>query len=644
MPDISVTIGMQQAWLLPAMPVVAFLIISFFRKLLPREGDFLAIIGMLGILLVTLFIIIDFQGFFYDGEFHPGEANVYAFDWVRISADNFLFLIEFSTYIDAISVVMLIAISIVGLMVAIYSMGYMQGEDRYGWYFAVLSLFVAAMLLLVTSGSLVWMYLAWEGVGLASYLLIGHYWERQSAAEAAKKAFITTRIGDVGLLIGIILLWKATGSFDIQTIIAAATSGQIGETYLTIAMLALFAGAVGKSAQFPLHVWLPDAMEGPTPASALIHAATMVVAGVYLIARFSPVYEVVLVARDVILYTGLLTAFLAATMGLVTSDIKRVLAFSTISQLGFMFVALGVGAVGAAMFHVLTHAFFKALLFLGSGSVIHATGRQEVEYLGGLRHKQPVTAATFIIGSLALAGIPIFAGFWSKDEILHAVSSYASPFVYIVLAGTALLTAIYTTRLVLLTFFGSPRDRSAFDHAHESPRSMTGPLLLLGLLATVSGFFVFDAVGELFGFSGGIGYLVYLHHPHAFHIDWAFASIAAVSSLTGVIIGWVYWHGGAERAIKARTWSPDLHALLVNKYYLDELYQGIINRVVLGLAGIVAWFDKKIVNETGVDGGAQFIGYFGYRLKFLQTGKIPNYALGIATGILVLSVMVLARA
>jgi NADH-quinone oxidoreductase subunit L len=446
------------------------------------------------------------------------------------------------------------------------------------------------------------------------------------------------------LLIGIILLWKATGSFDIQTIIAAATSGQIGETYLTIAMLALFAGAVGKSAQFPLHVWLPDAMEGPTPASALIHAATMVVAGVYLIARFSPVYEVVLIARDVVLYTGLLTAFLAATMGLVASDIKRVLAFSTISQLGFMFVALGVGAVGAAMFHILTHAFFKALLFLGSGSVIHATGRQEVEYLGGLRHKQPVTAATFIIGSLALAGIPIFAGFWSKDEILHAVSGYASPFVYIVLAGTALLTAIYTTRLVLLTFFGSPRDRSAFDHAHESPSSMTGPLLLLGLLATVSGFFVFDAVGELFGFSGGIGYLVYLHHPHAFHIDWAFASIATVSSLTGVIIGWVYWHGGAERAIKARAWSPDLHALLVNRYYLNELYQGIINKVVLGLAGIVAWFDKKIVNETGVDGGAQFIGYFGYRLKFLQTGKIPNYALGIATGILVLSVMVLARA
>lgn len=644
MPDISVTIGMQQAWLLPAMPVVAFLIISFFRKILPREGDFLAVIGMLGVLLVTLFIIIDFQGFFHDGEFHPGQANVYAFDWVRISADNFLFLIEFSTYIDAISVVMLIAISIVGLMVAIYSTGYMQGEDRYGWYFAVLSLFVAAMLLLVTSGSLIWMYLAWEGVGLASYLLIGHYWDRQSAAEAAKKAFITTRIGDVGLLIGIILLWKATGSFDIQTIIAAATSGQIGETYLTVAMLALFAGAVGKSAQFPLHVWLPDAMEGPTPASALIHAATMVVAGVYLIARFSPVYEVVLVARDVILYTGLLTAFLAASMGLVTSDIKRVLAFSTISQLGFMFVALGVGAVGAAMFHVLTHAFFKALLFLGSGSVIHATGRQEVEYLGGLRRKQPVTAATFIVGSLALAGIPIFAGFWSKDEILHSVSSYASPFVYIVLAGTAVLTAIYTTRLVLLTFFGSPRDKSAFDHAHESPSSMTVPLLLLGLLATVSGFFVFDAVGKLFGFSGGIGYLVYLHHPHAFHIDWAFASVATVSSLTGVIIGWVYWHGGAERAIKARAWSPDIHALLVNRYYLDELYQGIINRVVLGLAGIVAWFDKKIVNETGVDGGAQLIGYFGYRLKFLQTGKIPNYALGIATGILVLSVMVLARA
>ena len=636
--------GMEQAWLLPAIPVVSFLLISAVGKILPRQGDFISVLGMLGILLVTLFIIGDFQGQFHSNEFHPDGANIFAFDWVRIESGDFLFLIEFSTFVDAITVVMLIAISIVGLMVAVYSIGYMHGETRYGWYFAVLSLFVAAMLLLVTSGSLVWMYLAWEGVGLASYLLIGFYWERQSAAEAAKKAFITTRIGDVGLLIGIILLWKATGSFDIQTIIAAATSGQIGETYLTVAMIALFGGAVGKSAQFPLHVWLPDAMEGPTPASALIHAATMVVAGVYLVARFSPVFEVVTVARDVVLYTGLLTAFLAATMGLVASDIKRVLAFSTVSQLGFMFVALGVGAVGAAMFHVLTHAFFKALLFMGSGSVIHATDRQEVEYLGGLRRKQPITALTFVIGSLALAGIPIFAGFWSKDEILHAVSSYSSPIVYVVLAGTALLTAIYTTRLVLLTFFGDPRDRAAHDHAHESPSSMTAPLLILAVFATLAGFFVFDGIGELLGFSGGIGALVYLHHPHHFEIDWAFASVATVSSVSGIVIGWVYWHGSAERAVRARNWSPDLHALLVNRYYLDDLYQGIINRVVLGLAGIVAWFDKKIVNEAGVDGGAQFIGYFGYRLKFLQTGRIPNYALAIAAGVLVLGVMVLARA
>lgn len=409
---------MEEVWVLPAIPFAVFLVLSLTSRFLPRNGDLLAVLGMAAVVVLVGFVLADFQGAF-DGEFfHPVDgANTYAFDWINIG-DGF-FLIEFSTYVDAITMVMLPVVSFVALMVLVYSIGYMKGEQRYGWYFAALSLFVAAMLLLVVSGNLLQLYLAWEGVGLASYLLIGFYWERQSAAEAAKKAFITTRIGDVGLLIGIILLWRVTGSFDIQEIIHAAEAGAFGETYLTIAMLFLFAGAAGKSAQFPLHVWLPDAMEGPTPVSALIHAATMVVAGVYLVARMLPVYDEVLIARDVVLYTGLITAFMAATMGLVATDIKRVLAFSTISQLGFMFVALGVGALTAAMFHLFTHAFFKSLLFLGSGSVIHATEEQEVEHLGGLRKKMPITAFTFTIGSLALAGIPIFAGFWSKDEILH---------------------------------------------------------------------------------------------------------------------------------------------------------------------------------------------------------------------------------
>ena len=633
--------GMEQAWVLPAIPASLFVLIALFNRLMPRRGDFLAILGMLTVVGLVFVTMVDFTGAFHDGVFAPGDSNVYAFDWINIG-DGF-FIIEFSTYVDAITMVMLPVVTIVALMVLVYSMGYMHGEPRYGWYFAVLSLFVAAMLTLVLSGNLIQLYLAWEGVGLASYLLIGFYWERQSAAEAAKKAFITTRIGDVGLLIGIILLWRATGTFDIQEIIAAATSGQIGETYLTVAMIFLFGGAIGKSAQFPLHVWLPDAMEGPTPVSALIHAATMVVAGVYLVARFSPVYAEVLIARDVILYIGLITAFMAATQGLVANDIKRVLAYSTVSQLGFMFVALGVGAVGAAMFHLFTHAFFKALLFLGSGSVIHATHHQEVEGLGGLRKKMPITTVTFIIGSLALSGIPIFAGFFSKDEILHYVSQDASPFVYIALAGTALMTAIYTTRVVMLTFFGEPKDHHAFDHAHESGPAMAIPLLILAVLATVAGFFVFDQVGEALGFAGGIGYLVYLDHPHEFTtIDWVFAGTAAATSLIGLIIGWAYWHGSAERARKARTWAPDLHAFLVNRWYMDNMYQAIINRVILGLASAVAWFDKRVVNETGVDGGAQTVGYLGYRLKFLQTGKIPNYALGMAVGIVALTLVAIS--
>ncbi|MPZ99731.1 MAG: NADH-quinone oxidoreductase subunit L [Dehalococcoidia bacterium] len=630
--------SMEQAWVLPAIPAALFVIIALFNPLIPRRGDFLAVLGMAAVVALVGVILVDFTSAFHDGHFEPvaGE-NAFSFNWITIGQD--FFTIEFSTYVDPITMVMLVVVSFVALMVLVYSVGYMHGEARYGWYFAALSFFVASMLTLVLSGNLIMLYFAWEGVGVASFLLIGFYWERQSAAEAAKKAFITTRIGDVGLLIGIILLWRATGTFDIQQIIAAAQGGEIGETYLTVAMLFLFAGAAGKSAQFPLHVWLPDAMEGPTPVSALIHAATMVVAGVYLVARFSPVFAEVLVARDVVLYTGLITALMAATMGLVSNDIKRVLAYSTVSQLGFMFVALGVGAVTAAMFHLFTHAFFKSLLFLGSGSVIHATHEQEVEELGGLWRKMPVTAATFGIASLALAGIPIFAGFWSKDEILRALFDGGETGAFVVLLATAVLTAIYTTRLFVLTFAGEPRNRQAYDHAHESPLIMAAPLVILATLATVAGFFAIDEVGRALGFAGGIGELVYLEEPHHFSVDWALAGTATAGAVGGVIIGWIFWRGRAERAIAARDWDPALHQLLVNRYYMDNLYQGIINRAIMGLGGVIAWFDKRVVNETGVDGGAQSIGYMGLRLKFLQTGKIPNYALAMAAGVVGLALL-----
>ena len=630
---------MEEVWVLPAIPFAVFLLVGLFGRVLPRNGDFIAVLGMAAVVVLVGFVLSDFQGAFSGGVFSPGSTNIHAFDWVDI--DQGFFIIEFSTYVDAVTMVMLPVVSFVALMVLVYSIGYMRGEQRYGWYFAALSFFVAAMLLLVISGNLLQLYLAWEGVGLASYLLIGFYWERQSAAEAAKKAFITTRIGDVGLLIGIILLWRVTGTFDIQEIIHQAEEGLFDQTYLTVAMIFLFAGAAGKSAQFPLHVWLPDAMEGPTPVSALIHAATMVVAGVYLVARMLPVYDEVLIARDVVLYTGLITALMAATMGLVATDIKRVLAFSTVSQLGFMFVALGVGALTAAMFHLFTHAFFKSLLFLGSGSVIHATEEQEVGQLGGLRKKMPITAITFTLGSLALAGIPIFAGFWSKDEILHDLQKHGPLWAYVTLAATAGLTAIYSTRLVLLTFFGKPRNQHAYDHAHESPAIMLAPLAILAVLASIAGFVTYQGVGETLGFVGGIGEVVYLplEGAHEFELDVAFALGATATAVAGVVIGFAYWWGDALRAVAARNWAPELHQLLARRYYLDELYQGAINYVVLGAASVVAWFDKRVVNETGVDGGTQFIGFLGFRLKFLQTGRIPNYALGMALGVAVLAIV-----
>ena len=634
--------GMEQVWLLPAIPAALFVLLALFNRAMPRRGDGLAILGMLAVVVLGLLVLLDFQSSFEGGVFAPGSGHVYAFEWARIG--NSL-LIEFSTYVDGITVLMIVVVSVVTLMVMLYSVGYMKGEPRYGWYFALLSGFSAAMLMLVTSGNLLLLYLSWEAVGLASYLLIGFYWERQTAAEAAKKAFITTRIGDVGLLIGIILLWRGAGSFDIQEIIEVARGGGFDNLYLTVAMLFLFAGAAGKSAQFPLHVWLPDAMEGPTPVSALIHAATMVVAGVYLVARMMPVFDEVLIARDVVLYIGLTTAVMGATMGLVTSDIKRVLAYSTISQLGFMFVALGVGSVTAAMFHLFTHAFFKSLLFLGAGSVIHASGAQVVEELGGLWRKLPATTLFFIVGSLALAGIVPLAGFWSKDEILVALRDHEAMPLFLILAATSALTAIYSARLVLLTFFGEPKDRHAYEHAHESPPPMLLPMLILAGLSVIAGFIAFEGVGKVLGFAGGIGNVVFTqgHGGHVFELDPVVAIGATASALAGIVIGFIYWWGNAERAARARAWAPELHDLLLQRYYMDHLYQVTIDKVILGFATVVARFDRLVINESGVDGMAQGIGFTGFRLKFLQTGRIPSYALAMGVGVAVLALVALGR-
>jgi NADH-quinone oxidoreductase subunit L len=496
------------------------------------------------------------------------------------------------------------------------------------------------MLTLVLADNLLLLYFSWELVGLCSMLLIGYYNDRQSAAEAAKKAFITTRVGDVGLLIGIIILFTQTGTFNIRQILEMAEHGEIQREWLTASAVLVLAGAVGKSAQFPLHVWLPDAMEGPTPVSALIHAATMVVAGVYLVARMLPLFEVVHGLPELITALGLTTTVLAALIGLAQRDIKRVVAYSTLNSLGLMFVALGSGAVGAAMLYLFTHAFFKALLFLSAGSVIHATEEQEVDHLGGLWDKMPITGPAFLTGALAMAGLIPLSGFWAKDEILVGVEhGHLNEVVLIVVFVTLPITALYMTRVAMLTFFGEPRDQHAHDHAHESPPSMTAPLVLLSALAVVSGFVVFEGIGELLGFhSGWLGFVYNpLEGPEEFAVNWWISILSVVLVGAGLAGGVWLWGGRAEGARRAGEASPLLYRLFLNRFYIDEAYQWVVDRIVLAAGQVVAVFDRAIVNDTGVNGAGDVTYFAGWLGKFQQTGKLPNYALAIVAGIVIIA-------
>jgi NADH-quinone oxidoreductase subunit L len=620
--------GAEQAWLLAAVPAGMFLVLALLGRSMPRGGDVLGVLTTGTSFVLFFFVLADFLD--TPGKIGPVVKDI---SWSEIGD----FKLRMGVYIDPITITMFAVVTTVALMVNIFSIGYMKNEPRYFWFFAVLQAFVASMLLLVMADNLLLVYIAWELVGVCSFLLIGFYWEKRSATEAAKKAFITTRIGDVGLLIGIILFWKATGSFNIQTIIEHAEQGEIGSQMLFIASLCVFLGCMGKSAQVPFHVWLPDAMEGPTPVSALIHAATMVVAGVYLCARMLPVFEQAAGMMLIITIVGLTTALLTGFMALAQTDIKKVLAYSTVGQLGFMFVALGAGEPSVALFHLTTHAFFKALLFLGSGSVIHATHHnQEMDKLGGLWKKMPVTGTTFFVGSLALAGLPPLAGFWSKDEILVGLNNAWGPWALIILGFSAVMTAFYTTRLFVRTFMGQPKDAHVFEHTHESSAVMTLPLVFLAILAAVSGLIVFHGVGKALGFPGGITEFIFLpgEHPHRYEIDWAFAAGSLIIGIVGVFTGaWFYWRGSLEKSSRLAAFQPGIYDMIKNKFYFDEMYQAVVDRVVLGFSYVVSWFDRYVVNDTGVDGTAQVTGYSGFLLKYLQTGKVPNYAMGIALGV-----------
>lgn len=616
-------IGTNWAWVIPALSAVAFFIVLPFRRYLPLQGAFVSIVA----------ILLGFGLFWFAlGGLLSGGATAYGVDWLRIGDT----VIGWGVAVDEISVTMLGLVTFVALLVQVYSLGYMKHDGHYdpglGRYYAFHSLFVAAMLALVLADNLLFLYIAWELVGLGSYLLIGFWYERRSAAEAAKKAFVTTRIGDVGLLIGIILLFRATGTFDISTIIHIAQNGGISDVTLTASTLLIFMGAMGKSAQFPFHVWLPDAMEGPTPVSALIHAATMVAAGVYLVARLMPLFELDHTVLLIVASVGLFTFIFAGTIALVVTDIKRVLAYSTVSHLGLMMLALGSGGVGVALFHLVAHGVSKAMLFLGAGSVMHAMNEEtDIRKMGGLLKRMPITGWTFIIGAASLAGVIPLAGFFTKDEVLLHVLEHLPP-VYIVLAlaGVA-LSALYMARVTFVAFLGQPK--SDHSEVHESPAIMTVPLLLLAPFAVVVGLLAFGL------WEGYHGFAAFIEGKGEFHLVLWLSVASLLLAGAGIVVCWLAYVRGSLSAADIAARFALIHRILINKYYVDEAYQWVIDRLALALARFVAVFDRAVVNDVGVDGPADMVKLSGLRMRFAQTGRIYNYGMAMAAGVVILAVI-----
>ena len=556
----------------------------------------------------------------------PQVESVYR--WALIGDSAF----EIAFYLDRLSAVMALIVTGVGSLIHVYSVGYMAHDKSFGRFFAYLNLFLFFMLLLVLGRSLLLLFVGWEGVGLASYLLIGFWFDDLANARAGKKAFITNRIGDAGFLLGMFLLYQALGTLDMDRINAAFGSGAASAVSASLVGLLLFIGACGKSAQIPLHVWLPDAMAGPTPVSALIHAATMVTAGVYLVARLAGLYMVAPEASAVVAAVGVTTAFFAATVALVQTDIKKVLAYSTVSQLGFMFLALGVGAYGVAVFHLMTHAFFKACLFLGAGSVIHALGgEQDMRKMGGLARRIPVTFVTFTIATAAIAGIPPLAGFFSKDEILwyaFASSSGGSPWLWLVGAATALMTSFYMFRLLWLTFLGRSRlTQEVEHHVHESPLSMTGGLMLLAALSAVGGFFALPHFLE--------PQLPLPAVPESLHpYETTLLVVSVLLALAGLALAAFIYGGGGQRAQTLKARFAELHRWLLNKYYIDELYERFIGQPLVWLSERVF---LRLSDRWLLDGSLHTLaagGRWGGELfASVQSGRLHRYAWLVVMGL-----------
>jgi len=572
------------------------------------------------------------------------------------------FKVDFALQVDQLTVVMLLTVSFVGMLIHIYSTGYMAHEGGYYRFFSYLNLFMFFMLTLVMAANLIVMFVGWEGVGLCSYLLIGFWFLKKSAADAGKKAFIVTRIGDFGFTVGVLLVFATFGSIDFGTIFKAVASNSISEVTLTTICILLFTGAIGKSAQLPLYVWLPDAMEGPTPVSALIHAATMVTAGVYMVARMNPLFSRAPIAMLVVAIVGAVTAFYSATIGLVQTDIKKVLAYSTVSQLGYMFLGCGVGSYAAGIFHLMTHAFFKGLLFLAAGSVIHAMGgEQDMMKMGGLRAKIPVTFWTMLIATLAIVGIPGFAGFFSKDAILEAAQSGPHANLPLWLLGTAgvALTSFYMFRLAFLTFFGKPRYDEHKVHVHESPKNMTIPLVILAFFSIFGGWF---AAPKLVG---GIDYFekflapvfsayappmaepaVLIGEPHVsplMNLVRQTLGWPALAAVLGFLAAWWLYIKSPETPKRWAQSVRGLYLLLLNKYYVDEIYAALIVRPLLWISTNVLWHgvDEGVIDGV-VNGSARVARASGSELRKLQSGNMRSYAAWVLIGAVGFTVILIA--
>jgi len=616
-PAVTVVEAPAYLWLIPALPLAAFIVIG----LVTRPWRLLsAAVGVVAIALSFVFSLWTFIA-----QLKAGAETVQAVSIPWFSTGTLHPMVGLQ--VDPLSAVMLLVVTTVALMVQVYSLGYMAGEAGLARYYAYLSLFCASMLGLVLARGFIQLYICWELVGLCSYLLIGFWYDRDAPAFAAKKAFVTTRLGDLGFLLGVLLICTAAGSFEFSEVQARTAAGLLDSRTMTLACLLLFCGAVGKSAQVPLHVWLPDAMEGPTPVSALIHAATMVAAGVYMVARFAFLFHGSPDAMATVAVVGALTALLAATIALVQDDIKRVLAYSTISQLGYMMLALGAGSVTAGMFHLFTHAFFKALLFLCAGAVIHAVRTNDMWEMGGLRKAMPWTFWTFVIGALALAGIFPFSGFFSKDEILARVLAYSPPLFAVALVAS-FCTAFYMGRVVFVAFLGAARGGAA-AHAHEAPLVMRGPLVVLAGLSLVAGWWVWDFAR--FVFAGEV---------EEVHIHLGLAAATQLVPLAGLAL--------AAGMYVSRTPDPDAlakrfasgYALLRHRFYIDEAYDWLIDRVVMQFAAGIGWFDRHVV-DGAVNGVAWLARQTGAQLRYLQTGRVQHYAAAVFGGVLFL--LLLAR-